>query len=387
MSVPLLQPVLIAILLALPAAGHGPSASTICEGMLTAKTDPGNKILRQRLRNTIITRIPSGGFEVRNSVLSDKNQATTEIVLENLHFGKDQWRNEEWIYDGAHYSFLDLGFKDFESDSQEVHRLVIDHVREKPEAELRIVFGPQRVGDLRKRTRLRWATHDVVLEVYKESKNYLGWADFSIMKHVNRSTGNSDVLTLLRYDPDHATWSNLDAVDVHERLVSTAQVSYYGDPVILAPTAKSLAAAQNPLYAGIAHERKFPFEYRVDHSESAQIHHHITSMFDPLKTCEITRFASRASHLPRPVMHRLLSEVFDTLVKRGMKVILASLDDKTFRLFRREYGFQRLFEFPVKGNQEHETLAFLFVDTQLFEQVREKLQKSGMQVEVRRIND
>jgi hypothetical protein len=386
-TVLLLKLAWIGVFFAFPKAGSASAKNSSCESGLT-ETRAEHGLLVKRLSSTLVKGLPSGGFELRDSAwTSDRNPGKdVEVWLQALRFNRSHWRNEEWIYDGAHYSFLDVGTKNLELDSREIHRLVLEHIRKFPDAKITVNFGAQLNDDLKKLMQLRWATHDEVLEVYKSSKSYLGWADFAILKHVNRISANSDVFTLLRYDSKHAKWSDLTEADIQERLVSTAQISYSGDAVAMTPTPKTLIGHVGGPYADRSAIRKFPFEYRVDLSQARQIHDDLNNVFDISTTCEVTRFVNKVARLPRPVMHRLLFEVFDVILRRGMKVILASLDDKTFRLFKREYGFQKLYEFPVKGNSQHETLAFLFVGTHAFNETYAKLFEGAKRVEVRRIH-
>lgn len=346
----------VALLLSGPAA-----ADDVCERFILLPAPRTADQLAKSFNNFTLVQLKN-----RRGVmlLRHDSQASTELRVMSLRDTFTQGlRVEEWHAYGKVFQFFDVGFKNFERESQYLNSIIADHLLRHSEANLRIEFGPARSETESVLSRYRWTLLEAVFGRYEEVKDYISGTALSILEWQSFNDTNIDVFGLAEYD-QRIPRGHLSDQELRERLRMTVQISYYGDRNFLETNLREIQRA-----TGIEvddNQGRFPFQTRLRAGDAYLFNHGLFTRFKPETTCEFTRLAKFINRLPPPILARFLLEAFQTAERRGMKTILASADSKTKKLFE-PYGFRQFTTLPT-GTGEEEFLMFLEVDSDLYAQ-------------------
>lgn len=263
------------------------------------------------------------------------------------------FRTEVWRAQNREFKFVDVGFKSLERDSLLIHRAILWHIRNHPNATMFVEFSPVQSAYRSWLQQHRWSFHDAVLSEYFKAKGYLKDVDRYLLELPNRRSSNNDVFGILSHHLENRDESGL-APPAGDLLLSI-QLSYFGNRNFFEPSAPELSGSsiQGPVRPG----ENFPFEYRLDSSQRVEFLSGLYGRFDMHRTAEVTRYA-RFAKVPWSIHSRLLERTLMTAVARGMRTLLVSADSSTERLFRR-YGFRRYAELPTRQNMAREYLMYL----------------------------
>ncbi|MGE0525942.1 MAG: hypothetical protein AB7G93_10260 [Bdellovibrionales bacterium] len=266
------------------------------------------------------------------------------------------FKSEIWQGSSERFRFLDVGFKHLREYSRAMNLLVADHVVHLPDTSLTVDVGTSFGSLLTRLYQYRWSFHRAVLEKYRKKKPYLQTADLRLLELINEISDNSDVFGLLKYD-DGSDLRTLSVNEIQDRLLLTMQVHYFGDRSFFRPTVRGMMISLGKEIHD-SYDR-FPFEYRIPLSLAGTIRKNVYSRFNPKTTCELTRLAKFVQVLPYDVSASFLLRVLDRARSRGMETMLVSLDSRTMRLFRREYGIKELIPLPTDQNEVPEFLGYM----------------------------
>lgn len=306
-----------------------------------------------------------------------------KILIPALRYGQRSWRRELWTHENKKYLFINVGYKNLEEDFTELHKRILEVLRDQALSRVREVvdveFGPEVIRDVNLIKSLRWRLHDAVLEEYRDKKGYLTAEDFEILKNASKLSNNSDVFALLEYDPKISSWAQL--AESKTSLLATTQVNYYSKRLTQVPTIRSLLYMLDAQLFRLDLGVMYPFEYRVKPDHRRQIRATLHSLLDIRTTCEIARRVNFVEGVPRAIMDKFTLSMFDSIIERGVKVTLANLDPFTSRQFRLYYGYQPLFDLPTNSRTK-EFLSYLDFSWDRFAEVHARLARgsSGIQV-------
>lgn len=312
-----------------------------------------------------------GGFVLRISKRNSMSTTRTLEVPEELQ----PWRTAVWSTDGKTYQALSVGFRNLESHSQRLNGAIIENALRYPNDNLRILYSPEFEHSLDSMYTMRWRLHDAVLKKYIDVKKYLSDDDLSLLNRGNEWSDNSEVFALFGgplKPPEEMSW-----YDFYDHLAITMEVTYFGKRDFRSPTVRGGLEALG--YHSRAPDDKLPFQFRLDPAVAAEFSAKVYARFDPEYTCEAMRFARFDPHLPPQLFNRFLLGMLNTVQARGMKYILASVDDSTLRLFGR-YGFKKFLPLPVKQNEKPEYLCYLEVGSPEYMAITKKLKQSVEEV-------
>lgn len=288
-------------------------------------------------------------------------------------------RKRVWYFNNQVYQFIDVGFKNFESQSERLNSIIGQHLINHPGENLDIEFGPNRRQAEMFMRRYRWLLHGEVIEVFKKKKKYISPEGFEQLEQVNKDSTNIDVFGLIKFDKVAAS-RPLSDEQIHDRLGMTLQISYYGERNFFDASLSEVLRAHG-FEVPTLRVDQFPFETRLDPKRAYYFRERFYNVFDRHTTCEFTRLAKFAKDLPRPMVDRFIYEAFETAEKRGMKTFVASADSKTSRIFQ-HYGFKVYSLLPVPTDEE-EVLLVIDVNSPHYQQVKNRLLDSALKVTVR----
>jgi hypothetical protein len=283
------------------------------------------------------------GFFLR-SPNPDKPVQPKTIIVPSNEWAPPFIEKRKWHYGNGDYVFLDTGFKRFESYSNSLHKIIRDSIVRFPNEDLEFLYGADRVAAAKMSQSFRWALHEAVLRKYKRKKSYLTEKDLSILRELNKISSNNDVFGLFRYDPD---LNPADVRDVDNLLLSTIQITYFGDRDFFNPNVRQVERASRlPVDQS---QDLLPFAYRLDRDskKGKSFLKKFNANFSRKDTCEILRYSSFDAKLPLAIEDRLVYDVFRTIVERGMKHIVIGVDNATGRLFSDRYDFMYYDQLPI----------------------------------------
>jgi hypothetical protein len=290
------------------------------------------------------------------------------------------WSSQGWDFYGQPFQFIDVGFKNLQSEVDKTGFLVIQHIFAHGH-DLTIRYSPQWLTARETLKVLRWTLHKSVLEKYRVRKPYLDSVQIEDLNLPNTVSGNSDVFGLLAGPPSPV--ANLTVKDVQSRLILTAQITYHGNRHFQQPpTLRGMYASMG--YIVDEDLDKFPFEYRIQGSEFDEFRRQFYSRFPVRTTCEINRYAMFGNKLPLAVHERFLYHMLKTAENRGMKAIIAEVDSKTARLFGR-YGFRVFAQLPSIQLQESEYVVYVEKGTPEWNKTMERFNQSLSYVRVEKL--
>jgi len=372
-----------AFLLALPshALGHAEPLAGNCKAPLTHNFQSPISLeeqLTEQLNQLSFQYLPNyAGF-----TLTHPGPPNTARRIIQLPSWPDDFRQtltvQDWKVKREHFELIDVGYKNLEAFSNRVNRLVLDHLLEHTTEDLEVRFDNWRIYAGHRMIRYRWGVHDAVMELYKKTKPYLNPEDFRTLSYLNKQSGNSDVLALLRSDPSEEPSDLLTEPEINERLVLTIQISYLKTHSYMKAEIPSLSLNGE---VTIRDTDLYPFEYRIEVKDRPTFRNKVHGRFPVLKTCEMLRYGSFDTKLPQAVRDRFLFQAFERARSRGMRYIIAGADKFTARLYKR-YGFQIFAELPIAG-QEKEYLTYVDMESPEFKTIYENLRVSGKQVRVK----
>lgn len=322
----------------------------------------------------------SNGFTVRRSPRAVRD--TDQFMIMSLVHSRSKWNYQIWAYEGKKYLFLDLGFRNLDIDLHTLNSSVIYHVKNHPDRDLDVIFGPDRINDLQALIDMNENVQQAVLKMYQKKKPYLDQTDFHFLRSVNSSFVKNDSFILSPLE-ESSNPINLKALKTaSENVLATIQAHYAGVGNVKIPTTQTLVNAIHPLIDEAGRGQDFPFQARVRGIfERDTINRLVRVAIDPVSSAEITRYMALKSVVPEPVKNRLILELFDTLIRRGIKTFLANLDEDTYRLFKSRYGFEKLMDLPIHQSKP-ELVAYLRTDSPQFLKTYKFLAESSSKVGV-----
>jgi hypothetical protein len=357
--------------------------SSLCElGLATlhtnikeiVKTEPAQKPeLAERLLNyTVVPLVGEDGW-VDGFILGSKDPVkdfsvgpSTRVVVMKPDEKDFKFDNQTWFFNQTQYKLLDVGFKNFEAHSTRVNKIIIDHIENYPNQNLKVLYDSPRRSLGKSIGVKRWAMHGAVLLRYEETKPYLSREDLLTLERINSISSNNDVYGLTK-----------DGV-----LILTIQVTYYGDRRYDKPNLRQILPSQELPTA--ENKDLFPFEYRFGNLITPEFREKLFTRFDPRYTCEIIRYSSFDPKIPIEIEDRFVLNLFKTIRERGMKHILIGVDQATARLFSYRYGFKHFADLPaLNGKKQKEFLYYMDVDGPEFVFINSALTHSSRAVDVR----
>lgn len=320
------------------------------------------------------------GFELIPVTANPKTNRRS-ILIPVLKNPLEKWRAEIWQSGAEKYTFFDIGFRNMEQDAKMIDEIVYDHIMNHPHERLRVDYGPRRREQVDTLRTARFTVHGRVLDAYEIEKPYLRHEDMWALYLANKLSTNNDVIAIFKNDPAFK-WKNQTIDTIERDLISTIQVTYYGDEDYFEPTLRGVMRAAGDVTPFFGD--RFPFEHRLSKQQKDEFRKTLFAQYDPQTSCEITRYANFIKNMPRAVTDRLIFETLKRIVKRGVKTIFVAADDYTIRLFRR-YGIRPYADLPT-GTNKHEILGVLEVESETFRNVYAKLMLSSIRVQAQRIH-
>ncbi len=333
-----------------------------------------NSPLFRSLQNFTYVSFPLTGFKM---VLPSAAGASTHTLDLSSYPSSVDLKTTLWSHEQKYFLFLDTGFKNLEIESDIIEQAVAYHLLFRPDQNLEVILGEDRIRARQILHKYRWALHFAVLDVYKEKKKYLTPEDLYHLQASAMFSSNSDVFAVL--EAEGKVFSSYDTRGkIADRLLLTLQISYPGERNFFKPTVKGLQV--NSGGKPIIDDDRLPFEYRLNPIQEFDFRDKFYTRFPKSSTCEFTRYA-KLKKLPRSTHDRFLLEALHTAVRRGMKVIIASGDRHTARLFGK-YGFKIYGELPTRQRETKEFLTYLELNSPEFKQVVWDLESSGTATQI-----
>jgi len=267
-----------------------------------------------------------------------------------------------------------------ETDAKLLDRIVYKHIMEHPHDRLFVFFSRYRQRQIEQLRKFRFAVHGRVLDLYEREKPYLSPQDLWTLYMANKLSNNNDVFAVFKHDPEF-TWNDQTVDRIERDLLTTIQITYFGDEDYFEPTLRGLmrvAGDSTPFY-----NDRFPFEHRLSDEDIAEFRKTLFATHDPRTTCEVTRYGKFVNNLAVEVTDRLILETLKRIKKRGMKTILVAADELTIRLFRR-YGIRPYADLPT-GSGKREILGILEVDSEMFREVFARLSESSARIKTKKV--
>lgn len=142
-----------------------------CENTLRFGMDAAHDLvgkIQAGFRPFRVVRLPQESGILLRLEKPKPNLPEREVTLFNNNHAE---RLEVWKLGEEHFQFLNVGFKNHETESMELNRVVAGHVLNFPQQDLRILFGPERVRVDTLLANYRWTVHNEVIKKYRK-KHY-----------------------------------------------------------------------------------------------------------------------------------------------------------------------------------------------------------------------
>lgn len=315
-----------------------------------------------------------GGF----NFFTGKPNARTRVVNLSVTFHPlDVWTRKIWQSESQWFQFIDVGFRNLETDSAVTNGIIAAHLTQYPDDNLTVRYGEERIHAEEILSRYRWELHDAVIDKYATVKPYLTPMDLFDLKALNLINDNNDVLGLLDYFQG-TDLSTLTAEQIKEHLIMTIQITYFGERNFFTPSPRGILMASGERIDET--EDKMPFEHRITPGALPNFRRMFYSDFNRRTICELTRYAKFVNKIPQAIQDKFLLEAIRTAMNRGMKTMIVSADQATARLYRR-YGFKVYSELPT-GSGELEYLMYMHSNGPEFVSLLSRLDANASQVDV-----
>lgn len=300
------------------------------------------------------------------------------------------WQSESWTANGTGYRFLNVGFPNLEHRTEEINRLIGEFLLSGEKKNLMLAFGPKRAEQELMLSDLRWIFHRKVINTYDEVKDYLTDDDLALLNLYNMVSNNNDVLGLMQGPSIDGPIEDLRPREISRDLKETIQISYFGDRDFINPTNKGVLRAMGyPVSDG---NSRLPFAYRLDPEKADKFLVEFYGQYPIYRTCEMNRYVKFDPKLPKDVSDLFNLDAFLTAILRGMHIAIASVDAKTMKRFKIDYGFELYKELPIdprlqknrkNGLKVPEYLIVLNMTTPAFRKVLNRLLKSSEKILVK----